>query len=333
MAPDNFHLFLNLPQEIQDIIWKLCIPQRVIRPFYDEDELERLDGLPGIRGLRDLPVQALIPFRPPLISRVCRAARATALGGGQYAPVSIDDEDLSPCGGTIWLNRKSDWIYFSFDAMLFGLDKNGSAPQVYELARDVGVPLLIDIEIYTDLDMSFSQTNETVGSRLYNNFLRRRDHFYCVMAEVTLVVSGKGRERVVETGLFGLLGEDTAIVPTTDTETLRQYQTLFNNYDIREETNGITLAQQDNLKSLINGEDQGGREPRTLVWRLLERICDERSDLNIEAEDLTNKDGSVNPHNPVVQSLGISMPTFTKVVIFELRHLDTLLKDSTSRLS
>lgn len=44
-----------------------------------------------------------------------------------------------------------------------------------------------------------------------------------------------------------------------------------------------------------------------------------------------SEDGSVKPDHPVLERLGISMSTCKKVVILELRLLDTLPKDSSTR--
>lgn len=337
MPLDKFHLFNKLPPELQDSIWELCLPRRVISPNYSSASQEYLGRLPGTRHSTDLPVRALIPFRPPLISRVCRRARATALRCGQYTPVLIEEEDESISDGSVWLNEKSDWVYFHYITMMNGLDDSGAAPRVFELARDVGVPLLIDCYIQGDHENplhNMSQDDETIGSRLYKSFLRGRKHFYYVMLEVTLVVTGKGREHVVDTGLFGLLGEDVAIVPTADKETLQQYYSLYNMYDAREAPYNYCVAEaQRRLDSLIKGEDQGKLEPRTLICGILERICQERGDFDVSAEDMMNEDGGLKLEHPLVEQLGISMPTCEKVVVFELRRLDTLLKDSVNWIS
>lgn len=339
MAPDNFHLFPDLPPEIQDIIWQQCIPRRVITPWYTSDSQERLGMLPGTRHETDLPVHALVPFRPPLISRVCKAARATVLRCGQYTPVVVENEDGSIHDGSIWLNKKSDWVYFNYFAMIHGLDVSDAPPQVFELARDATVPLLIATEIQSDHELRLqnsSQEEETVGSRLYKSFLSGREHFYFLMAHFDLVVSGKGRERVVETGLFGLLGEDTAIVPTSNKEMLQQYILLYNTYDTREAYNPCVVGPLHRLDSLIKGEDPGvyyQHEPRFILSGILERICKERGESDVSGEDMLKEDGSLKSDHPLVERLGITMPTYETVVIFELRRLDTLLEDSAARLS
>lgn len=336
MPLDKFHLFDALPPEIQDSIWELCLPRRVISPDYSSKSQEFLGRLPGTRHRTDLPVRALIPFRPPLISRVCRRARATTLRCGQYTQVGVEEADESTFVRSIWLDGKLDWVYFDYVTMITGLDDSGMGPQVFELARSVDVPLLIDCYIQDDHENplhNMSQDTETVGSRLYKSFLRGREHFYFVMTEVVLVVTGKGRQHVVDTGLFGLLGEDTAIVPTADKEKLKQYYSLCNMYDARETPHNYCAAgAQRRLESLIKGEDQGQLEPRTLICGLLERICEERGESDVSGEDMMNEDCSLKLDHPLVEQLGISMPTCEKVVVFELRRLDTLLKDSLNRI-
>lgn len=197
----------------------------------------------------------------------------------------VEEQDDFISEGHVWLNKKSDSIFFNYQTMMFGLDESGVAPQVFELARDVGVPLLIDSDIQSDhenplhIDWDLKplhedrEDEETVGSRLYKSFLKGRDRVYYVMIEVILVATGKGREHVVETGLFGLLGEDIAIVPTADKAKLQQYKSLYNMYDAREASDDCVAMIQRTLDSLIKGEDQGAHEPRTLIHGLVKRIC------------------------------------------------------------
>lgn len=149
------------------------------------------------------------------------------------------------------------------------------------------------------------------------------------MTEVVLVVTGKGREHVVDTGLFGLLGEDMAIVPTADNEKLQQYYSLYKMYDARETLHNYCVAGAEHrLESLIKGEDQDTLQPRFLIRGLLKRICEERGESGVSVEDMMNEDGSLKLDHPLVEQLEISMPTCEKVVVFELRRLDTLLEDS-----
>ena len=131
----------------------------------------------------------------------------------------VEEENDSISNGSVWLNKKSDWVYFNYHTMMNGLDDSSAAPLVFELARDVSVPLIIDSNIQGDHENplhNMCQDEETIGSRLYECFLRKREQFYYAMAEVTVVMTGQDHEHVVGTGLFGLHGEDMAIVPTAD---------------------------------------------------------------------------------------------------------------------
>lgn len=337
MSHDEFHLFHALPPEIQDSVWELCLPKRVISPCYSSVLQEKVGRLPGTSHRTDMPVGALIPFRPPLISRVCRRARATALRCGQYASILVEEETDLISDGSVWLNKKSDWVYFNYHTMMNGLDDSGAAPQIFELARDVSVPLIIDSNIQGDHENplhNISQDEETIGSRLYECFLRGREQFYYAMAEVTLVMTGKDYEHVVDTGLFGLLGEDMAVVPTADEELLQRYKSLYDMYDAREASyKSYVAAVQRGLNSLIKGYDQGTHEPRTLIGELLERICNKQGEIDVCVEDMMSGDGSLKPGHPLVERLGISMPICEPVVIFELQCLDALLEDTVTQLS
>lgn len=42
---------------------------------------------------------------------------------------------------------------------------------------------------------------------------------------------------------------------------------------------------------------------------------------------MVNNDGTLKPDHPLIERLGLSMPTCEPVVIFELRRLDVLLED------
>lgn len=147
------------------------------------------------------------------------------------------------------------------------------------------------------------------------------------MSEVTLVVTEEDRGHVVDTGLFGLLGEDMAIVPTSDKEKLQQVKSLYNLYDTREEWNPCVATMQYVLDSVIKGKDQATHEPQVLIRGLLERICQEQGCIDACVEDMMDRDSSLKPDHPLVEQLGISMPVCEPVIIAELFCLDTLLED------
>lgn len=73
-----------------------------------------------------MPIPTLLPSHPPLISRVCRRARATALRCGQYAEVLVEEEDDVAWSGSMWLNKKSDGVYFDYSTMVERLDDCGA---------------------------------------------------------------------------------------------------------------------------------------------------------------------------------------------------------------
>lgn len=135
MPLDKFHLFNNLPPEIQDRVWEFCLPRRIINPYYPTVSQEVLGTFPGARCATEMPVSALIPFRLPLVSRACRRARATALRCGQYTTVLVEDEFDSISDRSVWLNKKSDWVYLNYITLVSGLGDSGLAPRVSELVR------------------------------------------------------------------------------------------------------------------------------------------------------------------------------------------------------
>lgn len=337
MAPDNFHLFPGLPLEIQDRIWEICLPRRVISPCYGP-ELQNEFVLPPGR-IPYLPVSALIPFRPPLISQVCTRARAATKRCGQFTPVLVyADTNRFSTHESAWLNKNTDWIYLTLSTVQRCLGRRqvmdgDAASRLFELARDVRRPLLISSMISEDvMEPLNDEMDEKITSKLYNQFLIERKHFYYVMVEAHLVVSREDHESVVKTGLFGLLGEDIAIVPYADKQTLQRYASLYDLFSVRD-----TPYNEDfpiDLNIHFEGKDAGRYEPRTLIRRLLEDICEERRALDQDpeeiasVEDMLNEDNSLKSDHPRVKQLGITMPTCEKVVIFELRVLDTLLQDA-----
>ncbi|KAK7754836.1 hypothetical protein SLS62_003150 [Diatrype stigma] len=69
----TFHLFPNLPPELQDLIWALALPRGRLLHVLSDSEPDTSSTTMTTEGL-------LLPPQPPLaIARTCRAARAAAL--------------------------------------------------------------------------------------------------------------------------------------------------------------------------------------------------------------------------------------------------------------
>lgn len=83
------------------------MPRRAIQPLYASEEQDKLAKLPGRPNKRDLPLYSLIPFRPPLISRVCKGSRAKARKYGEYTRVAVEvGPETLTSAGSIWLNKR-----------------------------------------------------------------------------------------------------------------------------------------------------------------------------------------------------------------------------------
>ncbi|KAL3477788.1 hypothetical protein BJX99DRAFT_225731 [Aspergillus californicus] len=78
-----FHLFPKLPCEIRFMIWRECLPNRIMELDSQVDELLWDDDIPCSANRKI----AKANVAPPLITRVCRESRAVALEKGSRQPL------------------------------------------------------------------------------------------------------------------------------------------------------------------------------------------------------------------------------------------------------
>ncbi|KAI0147661.1 hypothetical protein GGR57DRAFT_476278 [Xylariaceae sp. FL1272] len=130
----SFPQFSELPPELREMIWKLCIPRRSVHLFND-------DSLSDLYYYSRVPIGAC--FQPgPLIGRVCREARAVVVRYGGSEPMGNGDRKtwFSPRYDNICLG--SPWP-FSNDIDVVKLESD-SEPGMLNHCRNPIIPLTVN---------------------------------------------------------------------------------------------------------------------------------------------------------------------------------------------
>ena len=116
----EFHAFTQLPIEIQDEIWRLCLPYRVceLDPSLDRTLISG-DGLQDIAVQTcDLRYTSCMNAKPPAIAYVCRASRKLAFkaGGHCVGPLvrRTDYVAPSPADRDVWLDPARDVVHMNW---------------------------------------------------------------------------------------------------------------------------------------------------------------------------------------------------------------------------
>lgn len=119
-----FHSFCRLPVELQRMVWRYCLPPRVI----EVDAPVRWDmlddhGVDALATICTLRRTTWLNQRPPLITRVCRLSRSTAFEVGSFvAPRTCDGRLLNPkrwppsriAKHSTWKDRAHDSLHLNW---------------------------------------------------------------------------------------------------------------------------------------------------------------------------------------------------------------------------
>lgn len=110
----DFHPFTRLPMEIQDEIWRLCLPHRICESDRSLDHALTSGDEPKYFKVQtcDLQHTSRINANPPAIAYVCRASRKLAFQAGGYCVDPCiersDDATPAPAERGMWLDPARD---------------------------------------------------------------------------------------------------------------------------------------------------------------------------------------------------------------------------------
>ncbi|KAI8952551.1 hypothetical protein F4801DRAFT_577313 [Xylaria longipes] len=230
--PTSFPHFTRLPTEIRLMIWRCCLPPRIVEVIWEQYHC--IFGPLGIdKTWTDIALS--LPVKPPLISRVCRESREEALFRAKYdieRPIK-----LSRCPGyahpePTWRERVNLWFDKSIDTIIFhshsisapsiSLDRSGNGDrEISTKLRDI----LSDSSIPLCIGRSLSQG----GRHQMTRFVKWAFEYIATRKECTVVIGEMQLhttyQKACESGLFGHFAEaDVVHIDVNDYPQKRKLQ-------------------------------------------------------------------------------------------------------------
>lgn len=226
-ASPTFHLFPSFPLEIRLIIWRHCLPSRVVELDYISNELWDWDaGEPPPCRKCSAPTTRANNNCSPLIARVCRESRTVALesGGPQPFPSPVLHPDTKPFANYMafkvgsWLDTARDVVHLNWcpeeddewDTYSWGnplrclawwADRTRSRVPSFSLA------MLQSHQIRSNLEPGFNPDEPNTGFRWTRpelaRLIRTRQEWMVTVAP-PVVVHADAKDAA---GLFGPLGD------------------------------------------------------------------------------------------------------------------------------
>lgn len=236
MKPETFHGFAELPKEIRDEIWKLCLPRRVVEIDWPDVEWHSAEGFgkwhPYLDStLRsdctdDKPQLWLCPLTPtsrvnsspPVITRVCHESRVIALRTGQLqTQIGSGQGDLFRINAErFWSDNHRDVFHLHWHPFLFGPEVPNLFNPLEHLLSTSGATAAVSI--CADLLDAIERHNRLGIMRI----LERRPRWSVCGALVTLHVEDE--TVAIDSGLWGSLGEERVVlVDAFDVERIQKF--------------------------------------------------------------------------------------------------------------
>lgn len=331
-APTTFYNFSRLPAELRQMIWERCLPQMIVQPWYDG------------------PLATRRPHTYPLIASVNREALQVAVRLGWWTRVTVRPYDelfgwLPYRRRGIWLNKK-DVVYLGVNGckpLLFefldGLHGNG----ITRPAQNPATQLMISCRLCNLLHwprnreyregqpLNMKHRATPAGKILYEKFLKRRKSFLLEIFHIEVLLEGPARENAIRAGMFGLWGDEPAIVDAADITTLHKYKDLLEPdtgiYAIDRTTDadilygvhvmdGLDIVHDENIDYDHFSYD-GGATPARFMRMLLHALGNV-AEVKFDWDSVVGRNGKVNNDHPMLKRLGLSLPDWTPVIVFEL---------------
>jgi hypothetical protein len=225
----EFHLFPHLAPELRRLIWKECLPHRVVEMY-----------VPGLllSGTHCELVRG--SFRntlPPIITRVCRESRQIACEKGHLLSRHGYPDDFyewdRPSLSRRWFNPATDILHLDWDLSYVTRrpEERYRLDSCKNSRDDASIPFF--------LQLAAKSTTVSIAASLVGGFCpgiyshERLVHFldlleprknYLVALEIVEIHCSL--DRALESGLFSR-EERLRLVPATDLETVSQYRKLW----------------------------------------------------------------------------------------------------------
>lgn len=231
VAPQSFARFPDLPKELRDTIWRLCLPHRVVEVDFPDPEwyceikyqygvdrdadMLRPDGT-GYRC--QMRHTTSINTQPPIISRVCHEARAVALetASFHFFPNQLSKQ-LVPAA---WVDRARDSLCLHYFPHAWDM----------ELKWDAILNYFLSLKNRTRVDTA-SISNDLIEAH-DSPWMRDCDDIPQVLGNAcpsylvctNVIVIHADELDAIHAGIFGLLGEERVVlVDAFDTKRLKHY--------------------------------------------------------------------------------------------------------------
>lgn len=345
----TFTCFPRLPPELRRMIWKFCIPRRVVELQFPVQGILAPTNCSFVWTNNQISV-------PPLITQVCCEARSVALENGGLVLDYAEDVDVNFNWKSTdaWFSPKYDivtWYWRPEQQVDYELEVIGD-PLAYfvHLALQAQGALILAQHIYP---CRYLEPSGDGPPPLEEVELKHLTRLKSIMVCVSVVGVHATAQEAKESNLWGPTGEETIqIVDATDFDTLRKFEIPLSAEDTGREVTFDLLAEDDYPQELARWK----RELTTWwIWQhwmvafqrrfkdvpapqdiFIDRLADvspvalpldllhpttfwapERFPYTFDMEDFVeNKD------HPWVAQILKTMPEFRPVIMFRLCALD-----------
>ncbi|KAL4804668.1 hypothetical protein BDV18DRAFT_26726 [Aspergillus unguis] len=279
----SFSLFPKLPPEIRCMIWRECLPRRVVEIDIQPDDLTwDLDNTPPCRNICRIPN---INEAPPLIARVCRESRDIAFEHGGPQLPDPGNEDTARFGYFMaerpWLDTARDTVHLNwcvgadFEHKTFTWGDPLRCLMWYA-ARTASQEASIILAVLADTRIERNCRHRWTRAELAD--LMRMKSSWTVVALDPIVVHSRPEKAG---GLFGLLADaPVQLVDLDDKDRIHQYLALGLTSNVPSGpfygADDLELAKQkieDAVVKVFGSQDNAPKIRPVLMFRLCTR-CD-----------------------------------------------------------
>lgn len=236
----SFHLFPKLPQEIRDAIWRECLPRRVIEidwPTEEEvfdivDQWDDDDDRPINRDLIcDLRKTSMINANPPIISRVCRDSRAVAFETGVLLKQPRCPRELDPPEPLLYNGMLRNWVDRARDTVVH-LHFNFCNDRCFERWKEInGNPVQLLRDAVLPINGIRSINRRLLGLMRREESRDMVESMSKILVCLNVVVLHTDEEDAIQSGLFGILGEERIVmVDPFDEKRIKGFRDFWSRY-------------------------------------------------------------------------------------------------------
>ncbi|KAJ5455620.1 uncharacterized protein N7458_003884 [Penicillium daleae] len=213
----EFHLFNQLPTELRRMIWKLCLPSRVV-------ELNHARWV-AFDTLCDGEWTSIQNTLPPPISQVNREARAVAMEVAVFK-WTIDSRHKTSKSWGLWFQRKKDTIVmYRKDVAPFGYYYQDYPFD--EVVRKWFAKKALGTAVFSEMINPWNRYSGTQGLEAGMQHAPKTGWNDPMIILESIPIHAR-REEVLAAGVFGKLADEPIqLVDPLDAEHIRQYYQLY----------------------------------------------------------------------------------------------------------